>query len=442
MSYANRLQATPGIEAVTWANWFGGQYGDGKKFFAQFAIDPKSYLDMYPEFSIPEDQKQAFIQERSAALIGEGLVNSFGWKLGQNVTLQGTIFPGDWTFTIRGVYTRPIPAIGDDMIHVPLRLSRGAHGQAGAGRLVHHRDRRPGSRGDDREDDRRPVPQFIIPDEDRHRAGVQRQLCHHVGQRELLMGTIGMAVVFAILLVTANAMMMSERERTREVAVLKTIGFSDRTLFGLVMLEAAVIAVTGAVLGLGAAKVLSKSHGLQRRRLSARLRRHRRHAVVRLGGRAGAHDRERRRPRDARGAAAGRPGAEAGRMKIPFIYNVRSVLQRPASTAFTALGIGLVVAVFVGMLALANGFRAALARTGSDNNALILRRGADSELSSGIDRETATLQQDELEPVEDKNMAYRLPIPMASPAGCRPRPACRLPTEHEHLLGGRWSGPA
>jgi len=78
-------------------------------------------------------------------------------------------------------------------------------------------------------------------------------------------------------------------------------------------------------------------------------------------------------------------------MKIPFVYNARSVFQRPASTAFTALGIGLVVAVFIGMLALANGFRAALARTGSDNNALILRRGADSELSSGIDRPTATL---------------------------------------------------
>jgi len=78
-------------------------------------------------------------------------------------------------------------------------------------------------------------------------------------------------------------------------------------------------------------------------------------------------------------------------MKIPFVYNARSVLQRPASTAFTAVGIGLVVAVFIGMLALANGFRAALARTGSDENALVLRRGADSELSSGIDRPTATL---------------------------------------------------
>src|SRR3712207_9029868 len=73
-------------------------------------------------------------------------------------------------------------------------------------------------------------------------------------------------------------------------------------------------------------------------------------------------------------------------MKIPIMYNVRSVLQRPASTAFTALGIGLVVAVFIGMLALANGFRTALARTGSDNNALVLRKGADAEVNSAIDR--------------------------------------------------------
>lgn len=78
-------------------------------------------------------------------------------------------------------------------------------------------------------------------------------------------------------------------------------------------------------------------------------------------------------------------------MKIPILYNVRSVLQRPVSTALTALGVGLVVAVFIGMLALANGFRVALARTGSDANVLVLRRGADSELSSGLSRETASL---------------------------------------------------
>jgi putative ABC transport system permease protein len=114
MSYAQRLKAVPHVQDVTWANWFGGKYGDGKDFFAQFAIDPESYLKMYPELAVPEDQKQAFFKERSSAIIGEGLVRKFGWKIGDNVTMQGTIFPGDWTFTIRGIYHPTLKEYGDD----------------------------------------------------------------------------------------------------------------------------------------------------------------------------------------------------------------------------------------------------------------------------------------------------------------------------------------
>jgi putative ABC transport system permease protein len=77
MSYSQRLAAVPHVQEVTWANWFGGKYGDGKKFFAQFAVDPVSYLKMYPEYVIPEDQKQAFLKERSAVLVGEGLIRAF-----------------------------------------------------------------------------------------------------------------------------------------------------------------------------------------------------------------------------------------------------------------------------------------------------------------------------------------------------------------------------
>ena len=107
LAYANRIKAMPGVHNVSWANWFGGRYGDGKRFFANFAVDAESYLAMYPEIVIPPDQRQAFLQDRSAALIGKRLLSEFGWKLGQNVTLQGTIFPGDWTFTVRAVYIHP-----------------------------------------------------------------------------------------------------------------------------------------------------------------------------------------------------------------------------------------------------------------------------------------------------------------------------------------------
>jgi putative ABC transport system permease protein len=259
IAYANRLQAVPGVESVTWANWFGGRYGDGKRFFATFAVDPKTYLDMYPEMIIPADQKEAFLRERTAALVGKHLMEAFGWKVGQNVTEQGTIFPGDWTFTIRGVYVPTDPAIGEDALifhHEYMEERLGRPGQAGWYILkIDKTENAPAIA--------KTIDDMFKNSSFATKTGTEQafnaSFATMWGNVSLLMGTIGTAVVFAILLVTANAMMMSTRERTREVAVLKTIGFRDRTLFGVVMLEAGVIAVTGAVIGLGGAKLLYKS---------------------------------------------------------------------------------------------------------------------------------------------------------------------------------------
>jgi len=257
VSYANKIKSLRGVRGVSWANWFGGKYGENSRdFFAQFAIDPESYLAMYPEIELPADQKEAFMRERTSAIIGKRLVDRYGWKLGQDVTIKGTIFPGDWTFTIRGIYTPSNPAIGDDVL------------------FFHHayfdeRIGRPGIAG-----------WFIVEIEDENNAGAiakaideqfrnssaatktgteqafQASFATMLGNVSFLMGIIGTAVVFAILLVTANAMMMSARERTAEVAVMKTIGFSNQTLFGLVLAEAGFIALVGSALGLGFAKVL------------------------------------------------------------------------------------------------------------------------------------------------------------------------------------------
>jgi putative ABC transport system permease protein len=256
MSYANRLSSVPHVQSVTWANWFGGKYGDGKKFFAQFAIDPATYLGMYPEYSIPEDQKQAFLKERASALIGEGLARSFGWKVGDNVTLQGTIFPGDWTFTIRGIYHPTLKEYGDDqfMFHYDYLYEK-------------YPDRVTPGWFILKIDDPAAAPTVAKTIDDQFRnsnaptkTGTEKAFAAGFasmwGNVKLLMSTIGMAVVFAILLVTANAMMMNQRERTSEVAVMKTVGFSDRRVFGLIIIEAAVISLTGAVLGLGAATLL------------------------------------------------------------------------------------------------------------------------------------------------------------------------------------------
>jgi putative ABC transport system permease protein len=256
MSYAQRLKTVPHVQEVTWANWFGGKYGDGKKFFATFAVEPESYLKMYPEIQIAEDQKQAFLKERSAAVIGEGLVRAFGWKVGDNVTLQGTIFPGDWQFTIRGIYHPTLKEYGDDsfMFHYDYLYEREPARVTPGWFIMKIDDPNAG-----------PVVAKTIDDQFRNstaptKTGTEKAFAAGFasmwGNVKLLMSTIGMAVVFAILLVTANAMMMNQRERTSEVAVMKTVGFSDRRVFSLVIIEAAVIALTGAVLGLGAAALL------------------------------------------------------------------------------------------------------------------------------------------------------------------------------------------
>jgi putative ABC transport system permease protein len=259
LSYANRLKAEKGISAVSWANWFGGRYGDGKRFFANFAVDPESYLAMYPEISVPEDQKQAFLKERSSALVGRRLLDVFGWKLGQNITLQGTIFPGDWTFTIRGVYTPTDPVINDDALffhHDYLEERTGRRGIAGW-YVVEISD--PNNAAGMAKTIDQQFRNSSAPTKTGTEQAFNASFATMWGNVSLLMGTIGMAVVFAILLVTANAMMMSARERTKEVAVLKTIGFSDRRLFGMVMLEAGIISLAGAVIGLGGAKLLYKA---------------------------------------------------------------------------------------------------------------------------------------------------------------------------------------
>jgi len=256
LAYANRIKALPGVTGLSWANWFGGRYGDGKNFFANFAVDAESYLDLYPEIVMPADQKQAFVQDRTGAIIGDRLISQFGWKLGQNVTLQGTIFPGDWTFKIDGVYTPTDPAIGDNVLIFHHEYFDERIGRAGiAGWYIVEID----------DPSHAPAIAKTIDDLFRNsssptKTGTEREFQASFatmwGNVSFLMSTIGLAVVFAILLVTANAMMMSARERTGEIAVLKTVGFSDKLLFTLVMVEAGAMALTGAAIGLGGATLL------------------------------------------------------------------------------------------------------------------------------------------------------------------------------------------
>jgi putative ABC transport system permease protein len=184
-----------------------------------------------------------------------------GWRVGQDVTIQGSIYPGDWTFTIRAVYTPTVRAIDDRsfIFHYDYLDERTAHQVKPGWYTLRLRDPAMAATVAQAVDDE--FRNSSAPTKTMTEKAFNQSFVTMWGNVQFLMNSIGMAVVFAILMVTANAMMMTARERTGEVAVLKTIGFTDGTLFGLVMGEASVVTGLGAVIGLGGAKLLYSGTG-------------------------------------------------------------------------------------------------------------------------------------------------------------------------------------
>ncbi len=256
MSYVPRLQAVSGVKGVSFATWFGGWYQDPKKFFANFAVDAETFIKLYPEITIPEDQREAFMHDRSGAVVGVDLMERNGWRVGQNVVLNGSIYPGEWPFTIRATYTSRSRAFDEMsfMFHYAYLDERTQHrAQPGWFYLDIEDPNRAGeiARTVDEQFRNSNAPTLTMTEQ-----AFQASWMGMFGNVRTLMNGIGMAVVFAILLVTGNAMMMSARERTREVAALKAIGFGNSTVSMIELAEAGAVALAGAALGLGGAALL------------------------------------------------------------------------------------------------------------------------------------------------------------------------------------------
>jgi putative ABC transport system permease protein len=241
---------------VSWSNWFGGTYIEPRNFFAQYAIDAETYLPLYPEIVLAEDQKQAFMAEQTAALVGRGLMERFGWRLGQTINLRATIYNAgeDWPFTIRAIYDSGRRGFPDNVMYFHFRYLQQAFGgdlgQAGVFVV-----------GIDDPTQAADIATAVDASYENSAAATKTEtesafnlgFIGLYGNIGFFLNTIGMAVVFAILLVAANTMAMSARERIPEVAVLKTLGFTDRSVFGLVLAEAFVLAFIGMLIGLGGA---------------------------------------------------------------------------------------------------------------------------------------------------------------------------------------------
>jgi putative ABC transport system permease protein len=254
-AHANRLQAADGVKSVSWANWFGGYYQDPNDFFAQFAIKADTYLGMYPEVKITGGSAEDFLKERTAAVVGVGLLEKYGWQLGQKVVLKGTFLPGDWEFNIRAVYTPTDASYPDEQMffHYEYLYERSG-GQITPGWFVLQLDRPEGAADVAARIDAQ-FKNSVAPTKTQTERAFNAGFVTMWGNIGFLVRAIGTAVFFAILFVAANTMMMAVRERIGEIAVLKTVGFGNGTVFGLVLAESALITLLGGAVGLLLARV-------------------------------------------------------------------------------------------------------------------------------------------------------------------------------------------
>ena len=255
-AHENRLRSVEGVRTVSWSNWFGGVYIDQSNFFAQFAVDAETFFPMYPELRIPEEQLEAFMAERTAAIVGNGLIRRFGWSVGQQIVLQGTILPGDFEFTIRGVYTPDDPSIGEENFYFHYDyMYEAAPEQMRPGWFILQLDDPTQAAAVSQRIDEL-FENSSNPTKTQSEKAFNAGFITMWGNVGKLVRTIGLAVFFAILLVAANTMMMAARERINEHGVLKALGFQNPLLFGIVLAESVMITVIGGVIGIVAAALL------------------------------------------------------------------------------------------------------------------------------------------------------------------------------------------
>jgi|KBSSwiS6_1023812.scaffolds.fasta_scaffold09369_2 putative ABC transport system permease protein len=262
-SYGQQLKTLEGVKQVTYANWFGGYYQETRNQFPNMAVDAATWLDMYPEFTLPEDQRKAWLADREGAIVGSVTAKRFGWKIGDRVPLQATIFSRPdrraWEFNIRGIYDSPVKGTDKtqlffhwEFLNEVIKDTR--FGNQVGWYVIKVNDPEQSTALAKKIDTMfaNSQTETKTDSEKSFIAGWAKQ----IGNISLITQFIAAAALFMMLLVTANAMAQSIRERTSELAVLKTLGFGDGKILGLVLLESCVLAVVGGVAGLGLAWVL------------------------------------------------------------------------------------------------------------------------------------------------------------------------------------------
>jgi putative ABC transport system permease protein len=258
--YGDKIRQIPGVKEVEIEQWFGGTYIDSRPahMFGRMAVEPDKFFKIYTDAQMPLEQQKAFQQERSACIAGRELANKQGWKIGDRITLKGDIFPVNLEFTLRGIFDSPDAfmnrALYFNREYLEQSLPQGRRGNAGTFVIL-------AASADAVPRIERAVDEQFRNSPEQTKTETQSAfglsfLAFLGNVKAILLGVCG-AVTFTILLVSANTIAMSVRERVREVGVLKTLGYTSKTILGIILGEAVTISLIGAVLGLGLANLLA-----------------------------------------------------------------------------------------------------------------------------------------------------------------------------------------
>ena len=255
ISYQSKIAAVPGVQSVAHAQWFGGIYVDPANFFPKFAVEAEPYLKMYPEFLIPPDQKETFLKERNAVIVGRRLADRFGFKVGDPVRIIGDIYPGDWDFVIRGIYTGAKENTDESSFifhyaYVDERMRQEMPPRAGqVGWFMIQIDDPTRATAISNEIDAM-FDNSAAETKTQTEEAFALSFVEMSGSIIVGMQIVSIMVIGIILLVLANTMAMTARERIGEYAVLKTLGFGNGHIVGLIFGESFLIACLGGALGI------------------------------------------------------------------------------------------------------------------------------------------------------------------------------------------------
>jgi putative ABC transport system permease protein len=252
LRYVEAIRNVPGVHAATWANWFGGKNPNAEdRFFATLAVDSKTFLDVSDETTVPADQRATWLQDRRGALIGDSLAKQFHWKVGDKVTLEGSIYPGDWEFNIDGIYTATRRTVDRSTFFFHwdyLNDSVGAERKDRIGWVMTRIDD-PAQAGNiaKRIDD-----MFSTEDVQTLTMSERAMNTSFLGMLSTVlkaMDFVSVVILIIMGLILGNTIAMGVRERTHEYGVLRAIGFMPKHLVAFIMGEAVVIGICGAALG-------------------------------------------------------------------------------------------------------------------------------------------------------------------------------------------------